>query len=62
MTFQGHQLFTIKNGQFRVAALLANGSSAVTDPNRYASEASATLAAKKAHFEKPFINYVVVQA
>jgi hypothetical protein len=61
MTFNGHTLFTDAQGQFRVAVLLRDGTTAVTDPNRYVSEATATLAAKKAHSERPHMNYVVVR-
>lgn len=61
MTFDGHTIFTAPNGQWRVAAILSNGSTVITDPAKYASEAAATIAAKKAHYDKPFINYVVVR-
>lgn len=53
---------TAANGAWRVAVLLADDRVCVTDPSKYASEASATLAAIAAHNAKPFINYVAVRA
>ena len=61
MTFQGHTLFTSPDGEFRVAILCSDGRIAISDPNQYVSEASATIAAKKAHFERPHMNYIVVR-
>ena len=61
MTYQGHTIFTAANGNWRVAILTTDNRTVVTDPNRYASEAAATLAAKRSHHDKPFINFIVVR-
>ncbi len=55
-------LYTSQNGKYRVAALMADGRKVITDPAKYSSEATATLAAIKHHNDKPFINYVVVRS
>lgn len=62
MTFKGHTIFTSQDGQWAVGALMSDGKVAVYASTKYASEASATLAVKRFHHEKPSINYVVVRA
>ncbi len=46
--------------KWQVVVLMENGNTATTDPHLYTSEADATIAAKRAHAYKPFLNYVVV--
>lgn len=62
MAHQGHRIFTAANGNWRVGVLASDGQVYITDPDRYASEATATLAAIRAHAAKPFMNYTVVRA
>ncbi len=55
--------FTALDGKWRVAVLLGNGAQyAITDPNKYASEAAATIAAKQAAYSKLSLSYVVVRS
>jgi hypothetical protein len=61
LTFQGHTVFTVSTGGFQVAVLGSDGAVYVTDKTRYASEATATLAAKAFHQQKPFMNFIVVR-
>lgn len=53
---------TAKDGAWRVAVLLDDNSTCVTDPAKYASQAAATLAAIAAHRAKPFMNFVAVRS
>jgi uncharacterized protein YegP (UPF0339 family) len=62
MTYNGTTLYTAKDGEWRVGVRTQTGAVAITDPNKYASEASAFLAAKQAHEAKPFMSYSVVRA
>mgnify|MGYP000930807707 CR=1 FL=1 len=57
-----HTHYTTQNGEWRVAVLLDDDRICITDPAKYASEATATLAAIAAHHAKPFMNYVAVKA
>lgn len=52
---------TAPNGEWRVAVRLADDRVSITDPYKYANEATATLAAIAAHRAKPFMNYVAVR-
>jgi uncharacterized protein YegP (UPF0339 family) len=58
--FNGHILYTAPDGKWRVAVLLKNNQTAITDPSKYASQASATLAALAAKHAKPFMDFIVV--
>lgn len=62
MTFNGHTIFEAKDGAWMVGVAMADGSIAITNSTRYASEATATLEAKRRHYEKPFMNFAVVRA
>lgn len=53
---------TADDGNWRVAVLLADDRISITDPSKYANEATATLAAIAAHRAKPFMNFVAVRA
>lgn len=52
---------TSLNGAWRVAVRLDDDRVCITDPSKYANEATATLAAIAAHNAKPFMNYVAVR-
>lgn len=55
-------IYTAADGIWRVAIRLNNGQHCITDPTKYASEASATLAAIRSHHAKPSLNYMAVRA
>lgn len=61
-TQDGHRIFTAANGAWEVCAVLSNGMLASYGPDRFASEATATLFALDCNRAKPFINYVVRRA
>lgn len=61
-TYNGHQIFTIADGNWKVGVLCSDGKIAIYDHTRYASEATATLETKRQRHQKPFINFVVTRA
>jgi hypothetical protein len=61
MTYREHHIFTVLTGGYQVAVLGSDGRAYVTDRTRYANEATATIAAKMFHNQKPFMNFIVVR-
>lgn len=60
--FQGHTIFEARNGDWVVGVLLANNQVATySGTPSYANEATATLEAKRRHFERPHMNFAVIQ-
>ncbi len=58
-TASGFSIYERQDGNWKVVAILGNGTEASYDDRRFANEATATLYAIECHRAKPSINYAV---
>lgn len=59
VTENGFRIFERADGNWKVVAILKDGTEASYDPRRFASEATATLYARDCSRTKPSISYEV---
>lgn len=58
----GFSIYEKADGEWKVVALLSNGTEASYDSRRFANQATATLYAIHCHHAKPSVNYAVRRA